>query len=146
VVHDRMWYMTDERLESIAVGAGILGTGGGGNPYRGKLIVRRQLREGRRVAIVAPEEVPDDAFVVSVGGMGAPVIGIERIIRGDEALCALRALEEATGRRFDYVIPGEVGGGNSTIPMLVGALAAIAFWWRHLPLPFRNNDTSLKRT
>jgi len=67
-----MWMMTEDRLESIAVGAGILGTGGGGNPYRGKLIARRHLREGRRIGIVAPDEVPEAARVISVGGMGAP--------------------------------------------------------------------------
>jgi DUF917 family protein len=120
-----MWQMTEDRLESIAVGAGILGTGGGGNPYRGKLIARRHLREGRSVVIVDPHEVPDAARIVSVGGMGAPVIGIERIIRGDEALCAMRALEQFIGTPFDFIIPGEVGGGNSTIPMVVGALSGL---------------------
>ena len=120
-----MWLMTEDRLESMAVGAGILGTGGGGNPYRGRLVARRHLREGRPITIAVPEEVPDDARVVSVGGMGAPVIGIERIIRGDEALCALRALEALMGAAFDYVIPGEIGGGNSTIPMVVSALSGL---------------------
>lgn len=120
-----MWYVDEERLEQIAIGAGILGTGGGGNPYYGKLHVRRLLREGARIPVVSLDEVPDDAFVVSVGGMGAPTVGIERISRGDEPLVALRALEEFVGRRATHLIPGEIGGANSTRPMVVSAMTGL---------------------
>ena len=119
------WIVTEEDLEDIAVGAGILGTGGGGNPYRGKLLARRHVRAGARVPVVPLHGVPDDALGVSVGGMGAPVIGIERIIRGDEAYTALRALERRLGRPVTHVVPGEVGGGNSTIPLVVSALSGL---------------------
>jgi DUF917 family protein len=120
-----VWIVTDEDLEGIAVGAGILGTGGGGNPYRGKLVARERLRAGAKVRVVSLDDVPDDALGVSVGGMGAPVIGIERIIRGDEAYMALRTLEGRLGRTVTHVVPGEVGGSNSTIPIVVGALAGL---------------------
>ncbi|HET9104093.1 MAG TPA: DUF917 domain-containing protein [Solirubrobacteraceae bacterium] len=117
--------MDAEKLENVAIGAGILGTGGGGNPYYGKLHVRRLLDEGAQVAVVEPAAVPDDALVVSVGGMGAPTVGIERIGRGDEPLVALRALEAHLGRRATHLIPGEIGGGNSTRPMAIGAMAGL---------------------
>lgn len=119
------WELDEAKLEALAIGAGILGTGGGGNPYYGKLHVRRLLREGRRIRIVAPDEVPDDALVVSVGGMGAPTIGIERIHRGDEPLVALRALEQHLGRPATHLVPGEIGGANALRPMAVGALAGL---------------------
>ncbi|MFN3337791.1 MAG: DUF917 domain-containing protein, partial [Thermomicrobium sp.] len=120
-----VWELTEAHVEALAIGAGILGTGGGGNPYYGKLYVRRLLREGRRICIVAPEEVPDDALVVSVGGMGAPTIGIERIHRGDEPLAALRALEQHLGRRATHLVPGEIGGANALRPLAVAALAEL---------------------
>ena len=120
-----VWYVDQDKLENVAIGAGILGTGGGGNPYYGKLHVKRLLDEGARVAVVEPDAVPDDALVVSVGAMGAPTVGIERISRGDESLVALRALEEHLGRRATHLIPGEIGGGNSTRPMAVGAMAGL---------------------
>ena len=120
-----MWYVDEERLEHIAIGAGILGTGGGGNPYYGKLHVRRLLREGARIPVVSLDEVPDDALVVSVGGMGAPTVGIERIHRGDEPLVALRALEEHLGRWATHLIPGEIGGANSTRPMAISAMTGL---------------------
>jgi DUF917 family protein len=120
-----MWNVTEETLEALAIGAGILGTGGGGNPYLGKLEAREQLRAGRRIRIVALDELPDDAFATSVGGMGSPTVGIERIGRGNEALRAMRALEQHLGRRFTHVIPGEIGGSNSMRPMVVAAQAGV---------------------
>jgi len=116
-----MWSVDDAALERIAIGAGVLGTGGGGNPYLGRLMAGRLLAEGATISIVAPEDVPDDALVVSVGGMGSPTVSIERLRRGDEPLVALRALERHLGRRFTHLVPGEVGGSNSTAPMVVAA-------------------------
>ncbi len=92
-----MWTVDDHALERIAIGAGILGTGGGGNPYLGKTHARTLLAAGARPVVVDSDEVPDDALVVSVGGMGSPTIAIERIQRGDESLRAMRALERHLG-------------------------------------------------
>lgn len=116
-----MWNVTQDDLERLAIGAGILGTGGGGNPYVGKLHAKSLLAAGSTISVVSPDEVPDDALVTSVGGMGAPVVSVERIKRGDEPLRALRALERHIGREFTHIIPGEIGGANSTAPMVVGA-------------------------
>jgi uncharacterized protein len=120
-----MWDIDEAALERIAIGAGILGTGGGGNPYLGKLHALQLLRAGQRIQVANLDEVPDDALVTSVGGMGAPVIGIERLKRGDEALNAMRALERHIGRPFTHVIPGEIGGANAINPMIVAAQSGL---------------------
>jgi DUF917 family protein len=112
-------------LEALAIGAGILGTGGGGNPYLGKLQGQELLKQGHIINVIAPEDVDDDALITSVGFMGAPVVSVERIKRGDEPLIAMRALEKHIGKTFDYIVPGEIGGSNSTAPMVVGAQAGI---------------------
>ncbi len=116
-----VWTVDDVALERIAIGAGILGTGGGGNPYLGKLHARRRIAEGGPVTVVDVSEVPDDALVVSVGGMGAPTVGIERIMQGDEELVALRALERHLGRHCTHVVAGEIGGSNALGPIAVAA-------------------------
>lgn len=120
-----MWTVDAEALERLAIGAGILGTGGGGNPYIGKTHAKQLLLAGHTLTVVSPAEVPDDALVTSVGFMGAPVVSVERIKRGDEPIIAMRALEKHIGRRFDYVVPGEIGGSNSITPMVVGALTGL---------------------
>lgn len=120
-----MWSITNDDLERLAIGAGILGTGGGGNPYVGKIHARKLLAEGRTINIAPLHEVPDDALVTSVGFMGAPVVGFERIMNGNEQIWALRALEERIGRTFTHVIPSEIGGSNSVAPMTVAALTGL---------------------
>ena len=117
--------VTIEELEAIEVGAAILGTGGGGNPYIGKLRCREELRKGRQIKIIPLNELSDDAWVVSLGGIGAPVVGVEKIEQGEECLRALKALEEETGHKIDAVISSEIGGANSMEPMLTAAQAGI---------------------
>jgi hypothetical protein len=119
------WLIDEDALESIAIGAGILGTGGGGNPYLGKLRVRALLEQGRQVRVVGVNDLADDAVVVSVGGIGAPTVGIERLPRGDEPVEALRALEAYANVRADAVISVEIGGGNSIVPMIVAAYTGL---------------------
>ncbi|MCI0879445.1 MAG: DUF917 family protein, partial [Chloroflexi bacterium] len=65
-----MWQVSDADLEAIAIGAGILGTGGGGNPYVGQLRAKQAIKKWGPVTVLAPEELPEDAQVVCVGGIG----------------------------------------------------------------------------
>jgi DUF917 family protein len=120
-----MWYVDAEAIEEIAVGAGVLGTGGGGSPYIGKLMVLRHLAAGATIPVVGPEEVADGATCVSLGGMGAPIVSVEKIWRGDEPLVAMRALERYSGRKVQYIVPQEIGGSNSLRPLAMAAQAGL---------------------
>ncbi len=71
-----MWEANEDNLDSIAMGAGILGTGGGGNPYIGQLRARQAIRERGPVKVLDPEELPEDSQVICVGGIGAPTVGV----------------------------------------------------------------------
>ena len=120
-----MWEIDADDLESISLGAGILGTGGGGNPYVAKVWARGELERGARFQILDPTEVSDDAWIVGSGGIGAPTVSVEKLRRGDEEYRALRTLEGHLGVRFDGVVPMEVGGGNSIRPIIAAAQAGI---------------------
>src|SRR5438045_9638848 len=111
-----MWPVDAEAIEDIAIGAGILGTGGGGSPYVGKLMVLGHLARGATLNVVGPEEVDDQATCISLGGMGAPIVSVEKVWRGDEPLVAMRAVERYSGRKVDYIIPQEIGASNSSRP------------------------------
>ena len=119
-----MWKATEEVLAPIATGAGILGTGGGGNPYIGQLRARQALKRWGPVTVLAPEEVPEDARVVCVGGIGAPTVGIEKV-RDLQSYHALRAIEEFTGERATALISNEIGGSNSVEVMIAAAKAGL---------------------
>ena len=51
-------------VEDIALGAALLGAGGGGDPYIGKLVAMGALKECGPVTLLDPQEVPDDALDV----------------------------------------------------------------------------------
>ena len=115
----------DEDLDAIEIGAAILGTGGGGNPYIGKLRCREELKKGRKIPVIPLSELSDDALVVSLGGIGAPVVGVEKIEEGQECLRALHALEKELDVKVDALISAEIGGANSMEPMLTAAQAGL---------------------
>ena len=110
-----------EDMEDIATGGAILGTGGGGDPYVGKLMAQEAIRRHAPVKIIDVDALADDALVVPVCMMGAPTVMTEKIPAGHELIVAFRKLEELLGRRIDAVLCGEAGGVNSTIPFVVAA-------------------------
>lgn len=104
---------------AIAIGAGILGTGGGGSAYIGRIRLEKELRErGGAVPIVRADDVPDEALVCAVGGMGAPTVSNEKLPAGDEIKTAVRALEGHLKQQIQAIVIGEIGGGNAIGPMI----------------------------
>lgn len=112
-------------LEDIAIGGAILGTGGGGDPYVGKLMAQQAIKAHGPVNLVDVEQLPDDALVVPVCMMGAPTVMTEKLPQGDELMNAFRALEQLLGRKIDAVLCGEAGGVNSTTPFVVAAASGL---------------------
>jgi DUF917 family protein len=119
------WVLTEQDLHDLASGAGILGTGGGGNPYLGYLHVRELLRAGARSTVVSASTLEDTDLICPVGGIGAPTISIERLPNGEEYLGALRAVERAWGRPVTHVSSMEIGGANALRPLAVAAQAGL---------------------
>ncbi len=120
-----MWTLREDEVSAIAIGAGILGAGGGGSPYLGQLQLRGLLRSGRRVEIVPAGEIADGDLGCGASGMGAPTVGIEKLPRGDEMWQAVRAIEDHLRQRFRFLVVGEVGGGNAIEPLIAGAYGGL---------------------
>ena len=122
-----------DELESMLVGVGILGTGGGGDPeFFGKPLVEWDLKRGREYRIISPEKVKDDAFIVS-GGYAGSVSAYTSI--GDmlqkweeryELLEALRIMESIFNRKVDHVVPFELGGANTPAILSLAARIGIS--------------------
>ena len=74
--------------------------------------------------MLTPEELPEDARVVCVGGIGAPTVGIEKV-RDLQSYHALRAIEEYTGEKATALISNEIGGSNSVEPLIPAAMAGL---------------------
>lgn len=114
-----------KEIEDIAVGAAVYGTGGGGDPYVGKLMAIDAIKTYGEVTLLDVDEVPEDAIVVPSSMMGAPTILIEKIPNGKEALSAFSLLKNYLGKEISATIPIEAGGLNSMIPFAVAATLGI---------------------
>ena len=112
---------TLDDIEALAVGAWILGTGGGGSPYLGLLNMRRLYAEGHRVSLMSAAELADDDWVAAVSNMGAPLVGQERLTDSRTIARAVALMEEHTQYRFRGIMALEIGGGNSIQPLMAAA-------------------------
>ena len=117
-----MWDVTAEILDALEIGAGILGTGGGGNPYLGKIEALQQLQAGRTVQVVSLDEIGGRCLRDHCRRHGLADC------RDRAGRPRRRVRARACGRwsatwdgHFTHVMPGEIGGSNSMRPMIVAA-------------------------
>jgi DUF917 family protein len=112
--------LTAADLPDLARGAAFLGTGGGGNPYVGRLMVESAMRDtGRELELLDLDDVPDEALIIPTAMMGAPTCIVEKLPEGMEAAASLRGLERRLGQTAFATMPIEAGGVNSMIPLVV---------------------------
>lgn len=114
-----------EHVDEIALGAAVLGTGGGGDPHIGSLIAKRLIVREGAVRMIGIEQLTADDFVLPIGGIGAPSVDVERIMAESEFELAISALERAVGRKATALMPIEVGGGNSMVPLAAAAVTGL---------------------
>jgi len=119
-------------IESLAVGAWILGTGGGGNPYLPLLNMRMLYREGHCVELMDSADLADDDWVGTVANMGAPLVGQERLTDSLTLARAVTVMERHIGKRFAALMSMEIGGANGVRPFMAAA---------HLKRPVVDSDT-----
>jgi DUF917 family protein len=148
-------------LRSIAIGAGILGTGGSTHPYLELLNAEKLYRAGRSVELLDPSELADDDLVAEISKIGAPLPSTERIADPTLFVKPVRMIENYVGCRFKAIMPGEIGTVNGVIPIMVAAEMGLpvvdadpigrafpggayeCLWYRWAPVfPFRSRGHS----
>ncbi|MCC7410543.1 MAG: DUF917 domain-containing protein [Gammaproteobacteria bacterium] len=113
--------LTVEDMVDFARGAAFLGAGGGGDPYCGRLFAQQMMREYGVPKVVDADDVPDAAACFIVAMLGAPTVTIEKLMDGKDADLVIDTMEQVTGRKVEYILPAEVGGINSTLPIAIAA-------------------------
>ncbi|MCU1529907.1 MAG: hypothetical protein JWP75_3670 [Frondihabitans sp.] len=121
VARPRLTEIRAEHLPAIARGAAILGTGGGGDPYIGRLLAGEAIKSLGPIRLDDPFGLPDDAVVIPVAMMGAPTVMVEKLPTVDQLEGAITSLARYLGVTPTHVACIEVGGANSTIPMVAAA-------------------------
>lgn len=120
-----IWKLKKEDLIDVVWGAALLGAGGGGSPEQGLKIVEDTFENDiNSVKVVEPKEVQDDESVAVNFGMGSPEVAKEYWEGWN--VDAFQKLEETVGEKIPYVIPFEIGAGNSIPPAQTAATLDIA--------------------
>ena len=92
-----MRLLHEQNIEDIALGAAVLGTGGGGDPYVGKLMAREAVRQYGPVELYTLDELDDDDLIVPAAGMGAPIVIVEKLPAGDDMIRAFGSAGQVFG-------------------------------------------------
>lgn len=117
-VRDNIWYISAIDVELLAIGCGILGTGGGGSPYNMSLYVFDVLRKHGhgKIRVIPPSALHNDDICVFGSGYGAPSVSDERLSSGEEILTTIEELNKMLGYQdFQGIVADEIGGGNGIV-------------------------------
>lgn len=115
--------LTAQALNDILLGSTFLGAGGGGPFQIGKQIVDRLLQGKSPVQLADPRSVPDSARLAVSAVAGSPLASLTNFDfnAATDAFRYLDGVQAAGGNpRFAGVLPGEIGAGNTLVPLLVG--------------------------
>jgi len=112
-------------LRAMAIGCSILGAGGGGDTAIGLLASLQAVEAFGPVPVVDLDDLPDEALVMPCGGIGAPMIWIEKIDRGDEIVRIIPVVERIRGRPVVALMSAEIGGSNGLSPVVWAARAGL---------------------
>jgi uncharacterized protein len=120
---------TVQEAEDLLRGLTLYGTGGGGRPDKGREYLLPRVETDAGIGWTHLSEIPEDAWVCTVFGMGSiaptPVLsdeeraalGYGRTTVDRPMVEAVRDLESASGRRVAALIPFELGAGNTAGPI-----------------------------
>ncbi|MET0450759.1 MAG: DUF917 domain-containing protein [Mycobacterium sp.] len=120
-----MWQLGRDDLDTLAAGASLLGSGGGGQPYWFRALAVHAFGERTSIPIHDVDDLPDDTLSVSTGLVGSLLAFHERSPEGSEFARAVdRVLREYPGARA-CVGNYESAGANIFAALVVAAAGAL---------------------
>ncbi len=128
--------LTLQEVTDLLYGCAVLGTGGGGGLAEGLEMVEADYAAGRTVKLIDVNDIPDDAYIGTPYGCGAPVAAdaqedlpeeYRRLPRLETSptIKAFQGLEEFLGEKFVAVSSTELGGLNTAEALHIASLLDI---------------------
>jgi hypothetical protein len=114
-----------ENVEALAVGAGILGSGGGGNPYYELEIAKYELSKVGEINVLSVDDLADDDLVLPIAFMGAPLVSQEKLSNGREFLSIFEEFKKYYGKYPKAIFSAEIGGANAISPIIASCRSGI---------------------
>jgi DUF917 family protein len=111
-------------VKNILIGATLLGTGGGSSLEEGLKLVDQAAKKGKfSVKLVDVDEMEKDAYASGAACVGAPSaikqLGFD--VEAEYAFNAFKKLMAQEGKDLKYVLPGELGGTATAVPLCLAA-------------------------
>jgi DUF917 family protein len=114
-------FITPDNIEALALGASVLGSGGGGSPIYEKLIARKALETYGPIKLISTQELKDEDLIAPISFMGAPLVSIERISSGKEVIAIYKEIEKIYSIIPSVLLSSEVGGSNLFVTFLLAS-------------------------
>jgi DUF917 family protein len=108
-------FIGERELDALAIGANILGSGGGGDPAYDLLIAKETIRTWGPVLLISLDELDAQSWVAPIGYMGAPLVCLEKIPSGREFPLIIQELAKQK-KHISALLPFEIGGSNAFAP------------------------------
>lgn len=105
-------------LDALALGAALLGSGGGSNPAHGKALAAQAIEKYGEVQMIDLDDLSEDSLVIPVSFMGAPLVGSVKKPTGKEFSHLMPFVERHYGRKPTVIVGAEIGGSNAFSPLL----------------------------
>jgi len=114
--------ITHNDLDALALGAALLGSGGGSNPAHGKALAAKAISAYGDIALIDVEDLPADSLIIPVSFMGAPLVGPVKKPSGNEFANLMPFVERYYGRKPTAILAAEIGGSNAFSPLLCAGM------------------------
>ena len=60
----KLSFVDNKSINAVAIGGAVLGSGGGGDPYVGRLMTSQSIGESGGVKVIDIESLPDEALIL----------------------------------------------------------------------------------
>jgi DUF917 family protein len=120
-----MWQLRRDDLDTLATGAALLGSGGGGQPYWFRALAGHAFGERASIPIHDIDELPADMLVVATGLVGSLLSFHERIPEGTAFTRAVERVHREYPWAAACVANYESAGANIFAALVVGATGAL---------------------
>ena len=117
----KLTFVDKKSLNAIALGGAVLGSGGGGDPYVGRLMTQQSIEKSGGVKVIDIESLPYDALILPIAMMGAPTVMVEKFPSGNEFAQLIPMIEKMLTKPVSAILCAEAGGLNSTIPFVAAS-------------------------
>jgi hypothetical protein len=118
-------YITINDLEKLALGAAVLGSGGGGDPQYFKLMTEYQMEKHGPIRLMQLHDIVENDLVVPISCVGAPLVTLEKLLNEQEFFKLFNAIDRIKNQKPTILMPAEIGGANAFTPLIAAAILGL---------------------